>query len=195
MDLRDATNYLLRTPDVGEWLKLADAHMQAYNKMKSKFVLPADHAVLRPVIEAFAADTPAFVEYVKALRDASDGVAHTELHQLYRTISVRTLQATRRVRIRNAVNLLTPKLEAALGRELTYQDKVRVGSFVEQCWGEWRMAAQEEERRSLRAKRINTEDRSALLDAFWRDIETALAAGKVPLGDKTEADIIEMIKP
>ena len=192
MDLRETTSYLLRLPDVGAWLKLADNYIQTYNRLPERFVLPADHALLQPVIEAFAKDGEAFSTYIRALRDATDGVAYDELHALYRTVSVRVLQVVRRTRLRRAVMLLLPQLEPLLGRSIGYDDQQRVAKFLEQCWGAMRMAAMSEQRISQQSKRLNTDDRGLLLGDFWKQLDLEIDKGEVPLGSSTLHDIINL---
>lgn len=194
MDLRQATSVLLRDPEVARWLKLADTHILAYNRMPEQFILPADHALLQPIIETFASDTNAFAQYIKALRDASDGLAYDELHDLYRTVSLRALQTVRRARLRKAVVALIPRLNAALQRQTTADEHVRVVRFVEQCWGAMRLASMAEERRLRKTNRLSSEDRTFLLDRFWAGIDKQLDNGVVPLGrDDAFTELVEML--
>lgn len=193
MDLRETTSYLLRTPDVAEWIKLADSHMQAYNRMPERFVLPSDHSVLKPIIEAFAADTDAFADYIRAVRDASQGIAYDGLHALYRTISLRAIQQVRRNRLRKAVLLLLPQIEAARGAPISYPLQTRVAATLEKWWGAARMMHMADEREALQKKRLKTEDRELLLDSFWADIDRQLDAGHVPLVDHSLTELIETL--
>ncbi len=192
MDLRETTTYLLRLPDIGAWLKLADNYISTYNRMPERFVLPVEHALLKPIIEAFAKDGAAFTTYVHALRDATDGAAYDELNGLYRTVSVRVLQTVRRTRLRKATLLLLPQLEPLLGRDIGYDDQQRVAKFLEQCWGAMRMAAMSEERANQKAKHLNSVDRSVLLENFWKNLDQQLDQGEVPMSDHTVQDIIDL---
>lgn len=184
MDLRTATSRLLRDPQIVEQLRLADMYIQAYNRMPDQFVLPRQHSVLQPVIAAFAADTKAFADYIRALRDADHDKsgAYDELHELYRTVSMRAMQSERRTRIRKAVLLLVPYLERVLRKSLSYEDQLRVGRFVEQRWGDMRLSAMADERSIRKAKRLNTEERAIALEQFWKSVDDALAKNEVPLG-------------
>ena len=192
MDLRETTSYLLRLPDIGAWLKLADKYITAYNSMPEHFVLPVQHALLKPIIEAFAKDGSAFTTYIHALRDATEGVARDELHALYRTVSVRVLQTVRRTRLRKATLLLLPQLEPLLGRDIGYDDQQRVAKFLEQCWGAMRMAAMSEQREQQQSKRLNTGDRTVLLENFWKNLDQQLDRGEVPMSDHTVQDIVNL---
>lgn len=193
MDLRDATSYLLRAPDIGNWIKLADMYIQSYNRMPQGFVLPVAHNVLQPVIEAFAADATAFADYIRALRDSVEGVAYDELHALYRTISVRALQVVRRTRVRKAVLLLLPELEIMAKRSIAYDEQISIGKALEQTWGAARLSLMSRERNALTAKRLPTDERAAVLNAYWVDIDKQLTKGIVPLGDTTMDDLLGAI--
>lgn len=183
MDLRTTTSWLLTAPDVGTWIKLADQYMQAYNKMPEQFVLPAAHSKLQPIIAAFANSPSAFVDYIRALRDGSEGLAYDDLHALYRTISVRVLQVVRRTRVRNAVLLNQPDIEAFIGRSINYDEQIEVGKFFEEEWGRDRMEAMEKERMLRRNHRLNTEERATLLEDFWRDLDQRIENKELKLTD------------
>ena len=191
MELRDTTAYLLRVPDVANWLRLADNYIQAYNRMPTGFVLPADHSMLRPVIEAFAKDATAWGDYLRALRDATEGLVYDEIHELYRTVSVRALQVVRRTRIRKAVLLLLPQVEELLDRKVSYDEQMVMARMVEQDWGAQRLALLERERNALTSKRIPTEERAAILDAFWANLDKKLDKGTTMLSDETINKIVK----
>lgn len=181
-DLRQATGWLLHEHDIGKWVRLADSYIQAYNRIPNEFVLPREHAALKPIIDAFALDTPAFANYIRALRDGSEGIAYDELHEIYRTISVRALQAQRRTRLRKATLIMVPQVEKALGRPLRYDDEVVLSKFIEQRWGAMRMDAMAEARNERNAKRLPSEDRTTVLEAFWQSLDKSLEDERVPLG-------------
>jgi hypothetical protein len=185
MNLREATGFLMRAHDIGRWVELADNYIRLYNKMPASFVLPSDHSVLKPVIDAFAADAHAFCDYIRALRDGSSGAAYDELHYQYRTISLRTLQNERRKRVKKAVDQILPTLEKKLDRPLTYQEKQSVGRVVEQVWGIERMRVMSDERALRRSDRLSSEERSEVLITFWRSIDDKLEKGE-PVFDKNE---------
>lgn len=194
MNLRDTTSHLLTVPDVGTWIRLADNYIQTYNRMPEKFVLPAEHSILLPIVESFATDTNAFADYIRALRDASTGFAYDDLHALYRTISVRALQVVRRTRLRKAVMLLLPTIEATLGRSISYDEQLFTAKFMEQAWGAERINLMNRERSSTGVKRLTTDDRSVLLDAFWTNIDKKLDAGDVVMGDASLGHLIHQLE-
>lgn len=192
MDLRTATSSLLRDPKVATWLKLADSYIQAYNRMPKQFVLPAEHSMLKPVIEAFAYDTDAFAQYIRALRDAADGTAYDELHELYRMVSMRALQNERRARIRKGLLLLFPHMAAALGREPTYDEQMRIARFIEQRWGAMRIEFLASERRLYKTRRLSSEERNISLKRFWKSLDDALEKGEVPL-DTPLSEVLKLV--
>lgn len=181
MDLRDATNYLLRTPDAAVQLELADNYMQAYNKKPSKFILPAAHARLKPIIEAFASDTQAFSHYIRAVRDAHEGIVFDALQQLYRRVNGRAMQRTRRVKQDKALLVWKPYMEAKLGRKIPYSDRRRVEEYIEQAWGKMRLAALAEERALRRTNRLAREDEEIFLESYHKHFDMELDAGRLPL--------------
>ncbi len=182
MDIRSTTNRLLRDPNVVKWLKIADTHMQAYNKFPEGFVLPEAHALIGPLVSRFASDGAGFVDYIKSIRDASDGGAKEDLHDLYRTISLRYIQQGRRHRLRQAVLHLQPALAKDMGREPTVEELLLASRFIEQRWGAMRLNWMAKERKLRRADRLTSEERALTLEEFWRDIDRQLDAGKAPLG-------------
>lgn len=188
MDFREATRTLMRQPDIARQLRLVDSYIQAYNRLPNEFVLPADHALLKPIIEAFAADTTAFAQYIRTLRDASESHDYDELHDLYRTIDMRAMQASRRSRIRKAVTVLMPEFAKELGRNLTYEEQLKMARFIEHRWGAMRLAHMDEERSKHNSKRLPAEERTTALAQFWKDIETALDNNTVPLGQEQYRD-------
>lgn len=181
MNLRDATAFLIRSNEIVTYVKLADSYIRAYNKLPTKFILPHEHAALKPVIESFAKDTAAFADYIKLLRDACDGTDKTELHELYRSISVRALQHVRRARLKKAMEHVLPKVEKAVGRPLSYEEQMLVSKQIEHEWGKLRMDAMDAAR-SRKKDRITTDERTEVLEEFWRELENSLEAGDVPLG-------------
>jgi hypothetical protein len=194
MDLKEKTTKLLHDPAVGKWMRLADNYMQAYNRMPDSFVLPAEHADLAPIIRHFAKDATAFSEYIRALRDASEGLPYDELHEVYRKVSLRALQLQRRTRLRKAVLVMLPDVEEKLGRSTKYQEQLDIAEWVEKVWGKMRTDLMDQERKELASKRINTTDRAVLLDAFWTNIDKKLAKGIVPLADHSVDEIVERLR-
>lgn len=182
MNLREATKALVSAPDVAMQLRVVDQYIQTYNKLPSKFVLPYEHVALKPIIEAFAKDLKAFVAYIKALRDACEGERYFQVHDLYRTISLRALQQERRLRITRATELLLGKAEQVLGRPLTVDDRARLGRALEQRWGALRLEFLREARSGMTDDKLTAFQRDEALAEFWQNIERGLDNGVVTLG-------------
>lgn len=194
MSLRKTTERLVVMPDVATWLSIADTHIQSYNKLKSRFILPAEHTLIQPVVETFAEDTARFADYIRAVRDSTEGMAYDELNHLYRTVSLRALQVTRRNRIRKAVTVLLPQIERTLKRDVSYDEQLVLGRFIEQLWGAMRLEAMAKERDARNLKRLSAEVRNEILNEFWDAIDKKLAKGVVDLGDKTVHDLTNLIE-
>lgn len=196
MDIREVTRYLLTQRDIVEQLKTADNYVQAYNRLPDQFVLPAKHAHLKAIIESFAADADAFARYIRAIRDGvSDATAYDGLHHLYRTVSTRALQVSRRARVRKACAILIPKLQERIGAEFSYADIARLQAFVEKAWGAMRLRAMADARRELKVDRLTSEGRAMALSDFWREMDKQIEAGTVPLDDMTIEDLLSNFVP
>jgi hypothetical protein len=188
MDLREATSWLLRVTDPASQLRLADNYIQTYNKLPSRFILPSAHKNLQPIIEAFANDVNGLVAYIRAIRDASEGGAYDELHDLYRTVSIRALQQTRRARIGKGVALVEKEVGRRLQREIHAEDRVTIARYIEQMWGAMRLEYMSAERSLRKADRLSSEERNIVLEEFWKKIDAELADGRVPIRTKNDMD-------
>ena len=112
--IRDATYAILDSEHPDGWLRLADTYIGNYNALPKSFVLPREHATIKPIIDVYYNDLAGFVEYIKAIRDTLTGEPKRTVHELYRTISTRYVQQVRRRRADNALRAV----EKALGRPL-----------------------------------------------------------------------------
>lgn len=191
MDLRQATKALVDAPDLAIQLRMVDSYIQSFNRLPSKFVLPYEHINLKPIIEAFAHDLKAFSAFIKALRDTCEGERYIEVHELYRTISLRALQQERRTRINRAIELLSPIAEQHFNRPLTADDRLRLGRLAEQRWGALRLDYMREARREYNADRLTAEQREEVLAEFWQSIQRGLDNGVVTLGGGDPVDYIK----
>lgn len=189
MDIQTTTSALHCAPDAATWLKLADNYIQAYNKLPNRFVLPSQHSILKPIIEHFAGDLRSFALYIKALRDGAEGGAWDELHDLYRTVSLRALQQTRRARIRRAVDLVSEAVAGLLGRKPNFDEQQRIGRLVETHWGAKRLQYLQQERTLRRINKLSAEERSIALDQFWSDLDAMLESGEHGLSDEAVRSI------
>lgn len=194
MDLRKTTYALMRSPDLVLKLRLADSYLVTRNRMPDLFSIPAEHAELKPIIDAFATDQIAFAEYIKAIRDEFSkeikGDTYVQLNTLYRSIYSRAVQLVMRARVRKAVLTLLPELEFKLGRPVNYDSQQKVAKMLQRWWRLWRLDTMATERNSLSKKRLPRDDVQIVLDSFWTAIDKALAKGEVLLGPDHSIDEI-----
>jgi hypothetical protein len=153
-------------------------YIGSFNQMPDAFVLPAQHAVLKPVIEAFNLDTATFVNYIRAIRDQYEpGQQKVELQRLYRTILTRSVQQSRRGRVHRAI-VATEKM---LGRTLDPDERDRVTLKLEQHWAHRRLEFLKSARSTTDKGRLNTDERSEKLQEFWDEIDAEIARGELPM--------------
>jgi uncharacterized coiled-coil DUF342 family protein len=177
MRTRAITERLIDDPQVVDKLKLVDAYIIQLHKLGRQFILPHEHAELKPLVEAYANDLPKFVAYIKAIRDAvpQRGNTYIALHELYRTLNVRQVQQERRARAGKAWEWLERKHP-----KLDYEQKTRWLRKLEQQWGRERLAYMDDIRRKLDKPRLTTEEREEVLDEFWREIDAGIKRGELP---------------
>jgi len=177
MQLRDATRAILDSEAPAEWIKLANMYIVSFNKMPDSFVLPAKHAILAPVINAFYDSDEGFAEYIRALRDQFPrGPQRDALHILYRTVNGRVVQQVRRARLARALLAV----EAAIGRKLEADERDRVAAKLEQHWGKRRTDYLNAVRSTTDKGRINTDERSSMLAEFWEQVDGEIARRELP---------------
>lgn len=176
--LERLTDELLGNHHAAECLRLADDYIQMYHRTGDKFILPREHAKLRPLIEAYADDLEGLVHYVLGVRDtlSQDSVAHAELHKLYRTVSTRLLQQERRARINAAVDKAVSMAEGPV----SYDTKFAWARRIEQEWGRRRLDFMAELRRKTKRNRLSVDERSEALAQFWKNIDWEIKRGELP---------------
>ena len=172
MDLREASRFIVESDQPAEQLRLADMYIHSFNQMPQSFVLPADHAILKPVIEAFHDDIDLFVKYVRAIRDQLPaGDDKVDVQHLYRTLVTRTVQQARRARIHRALEVV----ESIVGRQLDQDERDRVATKLERLWAYKRMEVMKQARGDTTKGRLSSDVRADVLKGFWdavdRDIE------------------------
>lgn len=178
MQLRDATRLILDSEAPADWIKLADSYISSFNKLSESFILPSAHAMLAPVINAFYDNDAAFGEYIRAIRDQlPPGHQRDELHATYRTINGRSVQQVRRARLARALLVV----EAAIGRRLDPDERVRVSTKLEQHWGKRRLDYLKEARSKTLKGRVSADERSDLVHTFWDTIDAEITRGDLPM--------------
>jgi hypothetical protein len=162
-----------------EMLRLVDEYIRMKERVGVGFQLPFDHRHLDPTIKKYSNDLPAFVEYVRGIRDnmrGHDSSAYVSLHELYRKLEVRLVQQQRRERAHRALVWFEKKYPRA-----TLEQKQKWIRKVEQTWGRRRMAAMNDHRKTLKDRtRLTDAERAELLQDFWIDIECEIKQGLLP---------------
>lgn len=178
MSLRDATQSILASEDPANWLQLADMYIGSFNQMHSSFVLPAQHKVLAPIIEAFHDDGETFIKYIKAIRDQYQPGSHkSAIQAVYRTILTRVVQQGRRARLARALAVT----EAVVGRPLEPDERARVGRKLEQHWALRRLQYLKAARGKVESGRLSSDERAELLQDFWHEIDDEISRRELPM--------------
>jgi len=176
--LRECTSTLLRNPDkLGEWLSIADKHMQTYAEDRKTFLLPRAHIFLQPLIETYALKIEGFTHYLAGLRDSFDrnSAAYKDAQKVYRRINGRYIQQQRRERMDRAV----AKAEELFG-EIPFMQRLQWIANLEHQWAKRRLGFLEANRKRYEKDRLPSEDRVELLAEFWEQIDYEIYEGNVP---------------
>ena len=176
--MHELTDELLLDREAVKHLRLADNYIQMFNKAPRDFILPREHAKLKPLIEIYANDLNGFVRYILGVRDSftHDTGAYTELHKLYRTISTRLLQQERRRRLTAAVDKAMEKR----AKPASAETKAVWARKLEQEWGRRRLRYMTGYRDKTHRNRLSADERGEILERFWSTIDAEIAAGKLP---------------
>ena len=177
MALPELTDHLVKDPQVADKLRLADSYMLQLQRVGRDFALPSEHSDLLPIIDRYSKSFPKFVAYVKSVRDTVPPRSsnYITLHELYRMLEVRLVQQGRRERARRALTWLERHHP-----ELTYEQRQRWLRKLEQAWGKERMQTLDIARRKTSRGRVSTEEREAVLHAFWEEIDERVERGELP---------------
>lgn len=176
MELRDSTQTILHSPKPSALLELADNYIEMFNDLKDAFILPRDHAALRPLIEVFYDDLDGFVAYTKAIRNQLTQSERQDVHLFYRRIATRRLQQTRRDRVERAL----AQIEKTLKRTLDGDERTRVISKLEQHWGKRRREYLDAHRRKSKHGRLSLDARAEILEVFYREIDEEITRNEIP---------------
>ena len=170
MDLSETTDKLLSSPEkTADWLALADDYMQRYNENPDMFVLPKMHMFLLPLLETYAKNCQAYLQYLVGIRDSfqRNSMYYKEVQMVYRRINGRCVQQMRRERLGRAI----AKAEAMYGRT-DFHTRLKWSAQLEKKWAQRRIKFLNDARGG---KRMNVEDRAELLAEFWDIIDTEIA--------------------
>lgn len=169
---------LLRQGHPDKIVRLADQYLRRLEEMGKDFILPKEHAVVRPLLEYYAGDLAGWVKFIRGIRDALPPRSKQQqgIHTFYRTILIRLTQQERRVRLDSAV-------AAAVRKKIIpndYDTKVRYARKCTQYWMRRRMALLEAHRRETGTGRLSLEEREGLLTEFWSNVDAEIQQGELP---------------
>lgn len=176
--LAGVSDTLLRNPNMANsWLKQADVYMQAYVEDPTSFLLPREHAFLKPLIEAYAHDLEGFTRYVMGVRDSVEkgSGAWERLQTLYRRLGGRLTQQLRRERSDRAI----AKAEELYGKA-DFHTRLKWVSDLEHSWAQRRLDFLADARARTENDRLSSDDRAEVLAEFWCIIDTEIYNGEVP---------------
>ena len=177
--LAELREHLLYLPNAAEILRIADSYLTSMGRLGTNFVLPMEHAVVKPILDYYTGDLKGWVKYVRGVRNAfgRDSDQWTAMQELYRTVEIRNTQRERRDRLHAAIAM-------AVKRGLiedTVDERKRYEKRCVQEWMKQRTLMLDAARRGSSKKKLNEDDRAMLLDEFWDNIDQLIAAGEVPI--------------
>ena len=176
MDIGEATKVILAAQSPVEWLRLADMYIMRSSQAQGEFALPAEHAVLSPVIESFRSDPNAFPHYILEIRDRlQPGDRRRDVNLLYRITRDRILQQSRRLRSGRALGVV----DVICGRRLEPGERERVARNLEQHWAQRRSESLKAARSKTSTERLNLDERAEQVRAFWEMVDGEIARGEV----------------
>jgi hypothetical protein len=177
-ELSLCSDNLLKNPDkIGDWLQIADKHMQNYADNADMLALPTEHKFLKPLVRTFARDIEGFVSYIVYLRDTygSKELAYKNIQTVYRKVNGRYIQQQRRARMDRAINKATE-----LFGHIPYVYRMAWMADLEHRWAQRRLDFLEGHRAAYKSDRLPSEDRVELLIEFWNEIDTEINEGNLP---------------
>lgn len=159
-------------------LKLADEYLRRFEEMGDSFILPAEHAIVKPVLEFYKGDLDGWVKFVKGTRDRLD--KHSDefkgIHEFYKVLNVRAIQR----RTRAVIDVAT---EVARLKGLIADNWMVKQHYARRCVQAWKLRKDQlmdEVRRTAPKGRISQDHREALLKDFWAMIAEEVNNGEVP---------------
>lgn len=174
-ELRDTLTQIAHPDRV---LKLADRYLQDFEDRGEEFILPREHALVKPILEFYVGDLDGWKKFVRIVRDRLP-VSSQERHdvqELYKLISVRVIQ--RRTR-----TLTDAATEIAVKKQLipsTWDAKQR---YIKRCIQAWKIR-KDNMMRTIRRQsptgRISADHREQLLRDYWEQVAEEVENGEVP---------------
>jgi hypothetical protein len=185
---------ILRDADPATLLIAVESGIRVYQRAPDSLVLPKDHKMLLPLIEAFAGKPAEFAEFVRSIRDdLEDSLHYEKLNTVFRRIFTKGVTMARRRRPTGAVLCVAKQLKK-IGRELEYRDKLVVANVLEKAWGAKRLQALRSTRSELRVERLTEEQKEDVLADYWRKVDKSIERGDpLKMLGLTIDDILEVL--
>ena len=176
--LKELRDTLLSISHPERLIQLADEYLGRFEEMGDSFILPADHAVVKPVLEFYKGDLDGWVKFVKGTRDRLEkGTAEfNDVHEFYKKLNVRAIQR----RTRAVIDVAT---DVALKKGLIEDNWMAKQHYARRCVQAWKLRKdfmQDEVRRTAPKGRISVDHREQLLKDFWARIAEEVNNGEVP---------------
>lgn len=185
------TKAILAAQSPVEWLRLADMYIMRSSQAPGEFALPAEHAVLSPVIESFRNDPDAFPLYILEIRDQlQPGDRRRDVNLLYRITRDRILQQSRRLRLGRALEVV----DVICGRRLEPDERERVARNLEQYWAQRRREYLKAARSKTSTGRLSSDERAEQVRAFWEMVDGEITRGEVNGWDGELDHLDEILK-
>lgn len=176
--LKELRDTLLSISHPERLLKLADEYLSRFEEMGDSFILPAEHAIVKPVLEFYKGDLDGWVKFVKGTRDKLNKQSDEfrAIQDFYKVLNVRAIQR----RTRAVIDVAT---EVALKKGLIEDNWMAKQHYARRCVQAWKLRKdfmQDEVRRTAPKGRISVDHREALLKDFWAMIAEEVNNGEVP---------------
>lgn len=175
LELRDT---LLAIAHPERILRLADDYLARFEVLGDDFILPAEHAVVKPILDFYVGDLTGWVKFVRNVRDRLDpqSAEFREVHEFYKTLNVRAIQR----RTRAAIDAATA---SAIRLGLIQDKRADKERYARRCIQAWKLrkdAMLDSVRRASPTGRVSVSHREELLKEFWDQIAEEANSGEVP---------------
>lgn len=177
MQISDTTELILLNPaKAAAWLEAADRYRTLYLENPEQFILPAQNAVLAPLLEAYANNLGGMTRYMAGIRDelkrqGYDNEAEA-VHTVYRKVYIRYMQQHRRERSTRA---LAKAVE--LHGDAPFQTRLAWTARMEHIWARRRLAYLSAARKGNGGRLDIIQKNEALAD-FWDLIDQEIQRGE-----------------
>lgn len=176
--LREVRDTLLNINHPDRILRLADNYLQQFDELKDQFVLPREHAFVKPILEHYVGDLPGWVKFVKGIRDRLEPKTqeYVDVRELHKVLNIRMIQRRTRAILDVAVELACRKGMI----DASWESKQRYAKRCIQTWKKRKDNMLDNVRRESPTGRGSVSHREELLREFWETVAAEVEAGEVP---------------